>query len=238
MSLVLLLDSDTHFSHGQIRDDKKNNVKNMLKEPEGIVLLAGDITNGNAPTFWQWLTCSIPYDNCTQVFKRDYLQPLEKKHKVYFVAGNHDREAKFRNSPGWPDYMEIDELAIQKYGSVNYTVELSHNVLLVAFGDLYPTKETLEWFKSLNIDRERPLIMMWHYNTLSEPFADWWSDQEKEHFWNVIEPYNLLCIFNGHFHQSNYQRYNGVHMVKAASRGYVRFTIDVKTRKAKYRRVC
>lgn len=203
----------------------------MLNEQDvDAILLAGDITDGNAPSFWQWLTCSWTYDPATQTFLTDYYHPLATKHKVYVVPGNHDREAYYHKSPNAEKYFEIDKFCVQTYGSINYTAPLPHGALLVAIGDLYPTASAIAWFKTLTFARDTPLVLMWHFNILqSEPFGDWWTEAEKNRFWNVIQHCRVVCIVTGHNHTSVRTSWHGIPVIRAAGAGYGRITIDMAT---------
>lgn len=237
--ITLLIDSDMHFGHGHPRDDKAHNAHQMMTESNvDAILLAGDITNGNAPTFWQWLTCSWTYDACFQTFMSHYYLPLSVNHKVYVIPGNHDREAKYRKSPFAERYCEVDRFCQTTYGSINYTAPLPHGVLLVAIGDMYPTAEAITWFQSLTFSRDTPLILMWHFNILkSEAFGDWWTEAEKDRFWKVIEHCRVLCIITGHNHSTVKGSWHGIPVVRAAGPGYGRVTIDVDQRTIQLRSI-
>ncbi len=49
----------------------------------------------------------------------------------------------------------------------------------------------------------RPLITFQHFGWLGG-MADWWQPEAKERFYEVVKPYNVACLINGHSHGADF----------------------------------
>ena len=56
-------------------------------------------------------------------------------------------------------------------------------------------------YLALMVDYDSPIVLSWHYN-LTGTYSNWWTDSEKDAFYEVIKGYNVLGIFLGHWHYS------------------------------------
>jgi hypothetical protein len=90
----------------------------------------------------------------------------------------------------------------QRQVSLNSNVQSRqiNDVNLICLG-LYPNKETCDNFLTDELKFVSKKIIFFHFN-LEGPFSDWWSDSEKEYFYNTIQPYlgEIICIVVGHCH--------------------------------------
>lgn len=144
------------------------------------------------------------------IFLDDYLNNIESKGiKVYCCPGNHDTYVK------WPYWKKpVFNFLKRKYGGSNsadqrsakkgwYTFD-KMGVKFISLG-IYPDAKCLEWLKGQLADlfKGTPLVFFYHYNTVvGEKWSDWWTDEEKEAFYQVIKDYNVLLIANGHIHST------------------------------------
>ena len=75
---------------------------------------------------------------------------------------------------------------------------------------LYP--HNIKWLLSvLPEDVKKPLIFYYHYNTQPHEYmSNWWSDKEKNNFFDIIKNYNVKLIINGHNHITKYEKWNDI----------------------------
>lgn len=55
----------------------------------------------------------------------------------------------------------------------------------------------------------RPVILNFHYGFYEWGFK-WWTKAERDAFYKVIQPYNILAIFYGHSHAVQMDRWRGI----------------------------
>jgi hypothetical protein len=209
-----ICDSDVHYgdhndSEG-IPESRKNSVAKILQinsqKKIDFVLCVGDILN-NAADGHKLCGCCVPDSNGNQyqAFIDKYLVPIENGGiGIKLCVGNHDID-KWK----YPA-LSILKLIHDKNGGTYswfqpdlascYTF-IHKGIQFICMG-VYP--RNLEWLRNnLPTDKTQPIIFFYHYNTsLTEPFADWWSDEEKDSFHQTISSYNVKLIVNGHCHTS------------------------------------
>ena len=99
-----------------------------------------------------------------------------------------------------------------------------NNILFISLG-VYP--KNLKFLKkNLPGDTTAPVIIFYHYNTVNEPHSDWWSDEEKENFYQVIKDSNILAIINGHIHLSYKKKWRGFTMLNGGGSRLVRMNME------------
>ncbi len=57
----------------------------------------------------------------------------------------------------------------------------------------------------------RPVILLHHYSF--DPFScedRWWTDAEREAYYQAIKDYNVIAIFNGHNHEQQHLQWHGL----------------------------
>ena len=61
-------------------------------------------------------------------------------------------------------------------------------------------------------DSHRPVVIMQHFgfDEFSRQ-ARWWTDAERDEFYNAIRRYNVVAIFSGHQHWADRVEWNGIH---------------------------
>ncbi len=76
---------------------------------------------------------------------------------------------------------------------------------------VYP--KNLDWLKNeLNeITNDTPIVFIFHYVIADNvPYNDWWTNDEKEDFYNVIKNYNVILICNGHDHETRIDNWKNI----------------------------
>ncbi len=155
------------------------------------ILWAGDLTNDGTKD--QFNTC---LQSCVTPFEQNNIS-------VFLGHGNHDMIGQScTNIPAPLKYIK------QKYGNVHYMIDF-HGLKILCCG-LYPEEScsatcwnpmTKTWLvKQLaKIGTTAPVVIFFHYNLVGA-FSDWWTEQQKNDFYNVIQDYNIKLIITGHLH--------------------------------------
>jgi hypothetical protein len=238
---AIVLSSDLHFgsvhsSHGiDIRDDKRDHVQKIIDMKDEhnveIVISAGDITDYGTNGICCF--CSNNNNNSEDELTpliNNWVKPLENAGlDVLLTAGNHDTYTghpyfhkpvlrylkKKYNATYWPWFW-------MKYnGCYAYS---KNNVLILSLG-IYP--KNLKFLKkNLPKDKKDPVIIFYHYNTVNEPYADWWKEDEKAAFYEVIKDYNIIAINNGHYHTTYEKEWRGFRIFNSAGTQLIRFNMN------------
>lgn len=233
-SFVIL--SDLHFRgdslhYNQCRDliSNINSDKNNLKACDpAFVWILGDITDGGKKEQW---------DEYVSLFGLNSDSLL--KYNVFESFGNHDgnvdgyvrTQIKKRNRVRGYDIF-TDSLGLHYSWDMNGI----HFVNL----NLYPGNEWedgCEWCKyfkesfrepqySLSFleqdlknnisDIKTPIIIGFHVG-FDEFGLKWWTESQREKFYNVIKDYNILAIFSGHNHQFRSATWKGIRVINVES---------------------
>jgi Icc-related predicted phosphoesterase len=220
-------DSDLHFDQtGSCRkpDSVKNIISKHKESPLDFVICPGDLTDTAADGCG--CRCKKTISELNE-FVDNYVSPLEGNGiPVKATIGNHDYSRTYPCNG-------VEKFIKRKYGATYssdhgtsgyYT--FGHNgVQFISLG-VYP--KNLKWLKSvLPADKKAPLIIYYHYNTLkSEPFGDWWKEEEKQAFYDVIKDYNILCIICGHWHTSCGTLWNNLKIIHCAGNPVIIEMVD------------
>jgi hypothetical protein len=181
------------------------------------ILVAGDLTQSAVfPEAYQWYRDSFHYQN-------DY--KVHRLHYVFDGVGNHDY---FDSVPGekYVNPLIIDELRTRKRSTT--LTQLSngldnpfyswdwHDVHFVNC-NLAPSDTALSggphpyrdyrMLSQLQVDLAihvgttgRPVVIMHHYGFDESISHDWWTEEQRAAFWEVIKNYNVIALINGHNH--------------------------------------
>jgi len=204
-------DSDQHFEYSSGNPiSRKGNFMNQivsLKQQHNIDLLlsVGDATQNGADGSSFCCCKSNQFGNEYQLFMENYVDPIEKMGiSTKICIGNHDiNKWKFPN-------IALLKFIRDKYNATyswcntdeaGYYTFIHKGFRFICLG-LYP--KNIDWLKkNLPNDKVTPIIIFYHYNTDPiDPYADWWSDDEKDKFYNAIAEYNVKLIINGHMHMT------------------------------------
>jgi len=155
-----------------------------------------------------------------------YKKSLVARRFIYDGWGNHDDQP---NPYNWNDYDVFDYLRLKhrttratKYWkkSMHYSWDW-HDVHFAQL-NLFPGNETAPKYdkhdpkNSLKFLKEdladnvgdtgRPVVLTHHYGFddfsigKSKKKEVWWTEKQREKYWNVIKDYNVIAIFTGHWH--------------------------------------
>lgn len=204
--VTFLVGADTHLGVSGIEARNRRQIDAMNRLPgrawpgDGdalgrprAVILAGDLTeNGKTGELEQY----------EALYGHDGEGRLNWP--VRSFAGNHDRYV-----PVW--YLGIKPvhgMIRSRHGDLRYSWDWD-DVHLAALGE-YPDDAACRWLARdlAEAGRERPVVLLCHYGILG-PYSDWWSDEEKAVFAEVIRPFNVVAIFHGHYHHSQHYTWRG-----------------------------
>lgn len=221
MTTKFLVDSDLHFRH-HITDYKKNHVEKIIKECDkekiDALICPGDLTNNG----WDGshLLCWKYGGDVDQLkpLKEEYVKPLEKHLPVYLCHGNHD---KYVPRPyihhGVLDYIK------KKYGGLRYSFDIN-DIHFICLG-LYPDEDGLRFLKNdLIKNTNKNVIIFFHYNLVGS-YSDWWSNSEKEDFYDTIKNYKIIGLLVGHHHISKVDNWKGYPVILSAYESIAKCTV-------------
>lgn len=211
-----IVSSDLHFST-KIREDKADNlgiIKNLKSAPRTniqAVICAGDLTEYGADGS-SFLCYQYGGDEPqVQALQQQWIEPIESAGiPVYLCAGNHDEYVP------WPYfYKPVHKLIKRKHGDLMYSFDIAGNagINFVCLGK-YPDKKALEFLRDA-ASKTRPNCIFFHYN-LTGPYSDWWTEEEKNAFYNEISKYEILAIIVGHHHISHDTNWRGYRVISGS----------------------
>lgn len=215
--ITLILLSDLHFQHNHIREDKSNNYNTILelsKENKiDAIIVPGDLTNTAGTGAYIDFGCYKFYysskdDQLTPL--KEYIDKLEEIAPTYIGLGNHD----FYTYIFGKLYMPIVRYVKQRHGNTRYSWDLKgyHFICLSE----YPDKKGREFLREdLKKNTDKDTIIYFHYN-IHGPWSDWWSDSDKEKFYNIIKDYKIRAIFVGHWHESYKFKWKNIDIINGA----------------------
>jgi DNA repair exonuclease SbcCD nuclease subunit len=183
----------------------------------------------------------IPQNRELQAFKKHYVKSVKDTgFKLYLCVGNHDLPATsykpvykyainrhnatdpiFRSKWYGGKYKfkhnATDPIFRSKWYGGKY--KFKHNGVTFLCLGAYPNDN--KWLYNNLPKKGKPVIIWYHYNTsVTEPFSDFWSVEDKSKFFDTIDGHNILCICNGHWHSTNVGMYRDVYNVKGSSSKY------------------
>jgi len=235
----IILSSDLHFGYidskhaVSIRLDKIDHVQKIIKMKDEfnveVVISAGDLTenglNGKRILCWRKNT----FDELTPMIN-NWVKPIENAGiNVLLTIGNHDTYT------GQPYiYKPVFEYVRKKYNATCYPIinmdysgcytKNFHGILFISMG-IYP--KNLKFLKKkLPKNKHSPIIIFYHYNTVDEAYSDWWSNKEKEDFYQVIKSFNILAIINGHIHTTYKKKWKGFTVLNGGGSKLIRMNME------------
>lgn len=226
MTLNLIIDSDLHFKNGYIRLDKYNHSDIILdvstKNNIDAIICAGDLTNNGFSG--KHLCCWYYGGTENQITPLlNYVKKIEKVAPVYLCMGNHDTYI-----PRPYIFNGVETVIKQKYGSLLYSWDLNKNDTIYHFIclSIYPDSKAIIFLKSdLEKNKNKTFIIYFHY-CITGGWSDWWTDKEKQIFYDVIKNYNIRLIIVGHRHQNWLDKWEGINVVSGAGSKVLLCTLD------------
>jgi Icc-related predicted phosphoesterase len=195
-----------------------------------MVISAGDLTEYG--TDGKSFLCCRKHkeDELTPMIKK-WVEPIENAGiEVLLTIGNHDT---YTGHPYF--YKPVFQYIKKKHNATYYPwiwmkysgcyTYTRNNILFISLG-VYP--KYLKFLrKHLPKDKNYPIIIFYHYNTVDkEAYSDWWNDKEKEQFYQVIKDYNILAIINGHIHATYEKKWKNFTMLNAGGSKLIRMNME------------
>ena len=216
LDVTFFVAADTHFGYKDIADANKIQIDHMNRlpgqpYPPGIggrvgrprgVLIAGDLTDTGKASEWRQFVAQYGLTG------RDALL----KYPVYEGTGNHDRWYSGFNTT-------ITRKVRARHGDLYYTWNWGdlHLVCL----DEAPTRTALNWLEKVlaRIGRERPVVLFMHFPLAGRySMSNWFGgSDEKARFGRLIQGFNVIGIFHGHFHGTGRYTWQGVDVYNVGS---------------------
>jgi len=192
------------------------------KYPLDFALCVGDLTNhgydGTTGNIFE--SCINKDTNRSQnelaAFRNLYEKDVENTGiPMYLCIGNHDMPAghkgvgeyvRDKHNTTWPFFQS-------KWYGGNYKFKHA-GVMFLCLG-VYPNN--LKWLEDNLPAVGRPVVIWYHYNTvIGERWSDFWTKQDKFKFADVIDGHNVLCICNGHSHDTTIGMFSNVYTVRGS----------------------
>lgn len=98
----------------------------------------------------------------------------------------------------------VRDFVKENYSSVCYAFE-KNGINFVCLS-VYPNDEVIKYLKGLNLPKEQPMIVYWHYDFNTSDIL--WSTKSKQKILEVLKNYNVVLIINGHDHKSYVRNIN------------------------------
>ena len=172
-----------------------------VDQPRGL-LVAGDLTENGRPSEWKRFTAYYGRDGTDGLLRIP----------VYEGFGNHDWN--------YGDY--VSSQIAERHGDVRYSWEWG-DLTLICLADA-PGRKGLAWLQQTlaKTGRERPVILYFHYplkGAYSE--TNWFGyGPFRDHLQRVLQGFNVVGIFHGHFHATGAYRWHGYDVYNVGSAKY------------------
>ena len=232
-----LLISDLHFGadEASLPPSRKHALPSLLARVarEGNAAAAflaacGDLTDngydGTVTGKWlmPWLgtntACTGGSENDQLgALRREFVDPVDASGlPLFMISGNHDTYNGAGRRP-------VVDFLKARHGA-RFVVSTPGTQVTSFFLGCYPDVSTRRWLRrelrSRRLAESRaPCVFFMHYN-LSGPYSDWFPDDEKLQFAEVIADVHVACICVGHHHVSRESRWEGHRVIAAAGRSY------------------
>lgn len=186
-----------------------------------LLLCPGDCTD-HCSDGSGWLTCvgkGDQYGDEFGHFVTDFIDPLEREGlPVYACPGNHDVDNWRYPGVSILKYIRAKHGGTYKWSDrdVSGYYKFEHKGVCFMCLGIFP--KDLAWLKeNLPKDKTRPIVIYYHYNTNpAEAFADWWTEEHKQKFYDTISGHNVKLIVNGHLHKTQQGEWKGIPYVLCA----------------------
>lgn len=228
-----VLDSDLHFGSSEnngIRPDKmqdRSKIIDLASDPRHqarFVVVPGDLTNNGGDGKYIDFGCYKWYyggrEDQAGAFRKQWVEPLSRHLPVYFGAGNHDTYVP------WPYFHKpIFNYVRKQFGSLRYSFQPEPRVNFICL-HIYPDADGIKFLRKELADKPtHDHIIFFHYN-FRGPLSGWWSQEEKEIFWQTIRDHNIVGLLVGHHHVSEKYEWHGIPVIKAAGSSLALCTYD------------
>ncbi|MBF8263306.1 MAG: metallophosphoesterase [Parachlamydiales bacterium] len=202
-------------------------LEGLVQDPRGLIF-AGDLTDAGSYfqfygwwLFWKWNRDGF-YDDFGLNGEGLLNYPL------YEGYGNHDWQAGGHSAVVW----SLQQRNTSRKDPVNLSRNLIHYSwdwdgvhfihLNVYAGMTEMAQESLLFLEEDLRQRVgssgRPVILVQHYAFDAWSCLDeWWTEKERDAFYEVIKEYNVAAIFCGHIHSAEHVVWNGIDTISTAA---------------------
>ena len=224
MSWSFACDGDLHLDavSKPTKTRKPNSVAKLrsYKDKLDFVVCVGDmIDHGADGSRTVCTSCSKNVADEFTEFVESYLAPLESASMpCKLCLGNHDY-----SKSSYPGLMMIKYIRDRHQATFASDPDMcscyffDHKGVRFIVMGVFP--KNIAWLKFV-LDKTVkgvPIVFIYHYNTdPSEPWADWWKDDQRELFFTAIAGLNVIAIINGHWHASMTKTYRGIPIIHAS----------------------
>jgi cytolysin (calcineurin-like family phosphatase) len=180
--------------------------RGVVPRPRGV-FVAGDLTESGTPKEWE------TFQSYFGLHGGDGLL----HYPVYETAGNHDYNR------GWYVRRGVEKRHGQRYYAVDW------DDLHIACLGINPGEEQREWLKRdlATVGKQRPIVVIMHYPLLGPFSDDDGADERRAGLARVLDGYNVVGIFHGHYHASGYYRWENYDVFNVGSVKYEWKTFEV-----------
>lgn len=172
--------------------------------PRGL-LVAGDLTEMGQPHEWERFVSLFGLNGKEGVLR----------YPVFEGAGNHD--------VGYSTFVE--EQIAKRHGAKRYSWDWD-DVHVVCLG-VDPNDEALAWLREdlARTGTDVGVVIYFHYPLEGAYSID--DEAQKKRLHDILAPYRVLAIFNGHFHASGHYRWRGrdAYLVGSAKHSWHSFAV-------------
>ena len=193
-------------------------------DPPRAVLLLGDLTNWGLAEEWAALT-------------NDWGLNGERRlsFPVYEGYGNHDFHDLWSSILEWLKARNPLRTGLSNISSNGYHYSWDWDFLHLVCLNLFPgnepgstsrmhdPKRSLEFLSDDLATRVgnsgRPVVLCHHYGLDPGNSGHWWSDQQREDYFNVIKDYNVIIILGGHSHGFGPVNWRGIDTLNVGTIG-------------------
>lgn len=241
-NFTFFVGTDPHYGKSELTNDEAANKKTIydmnalskdflypdgskIDEPKAVIV-TGDLTDMGY--YWQWYGLSL-YFRFLQWdgFISDYGLNGENllNYPVFEGFGNHDNlgwVAWVKNSIFYRNQQRGEKINLSE-NKLHYSWDWEgvHFIHLNVYpGDTKEAENSLTFLKydlENNLaDKSMPLILFHHFG-FDGYSDDWWTCEERENYFNVINNYNTVAIFQGHEHSMFHLVWKGIDVFSPGS---------------------
>lgn len=194
MDVTFAVTSDTHIGYGDIDQENEQLVAKVNKVvPNALgLVITGDLTEYGQEKEWA---------RFLEVFGKS-------KIPLYEMVGNHDKVAK---GPWVEQQVSARHQTEARFYSWDWA-----DLHLIALQE-GPDDDGLAFLEKdlAPFDRRYPLVIFFHL-AIRGPWStgNWFDEHYKERFYDLVKDRNVVAIFHGHHHATDYYQWHGIDVWK------------------------
>ncbi len=237
--MYFVVDADPQVGYDQAKNDdmpdqvriaKQNNpdiIKRLQRNYDiKFLIVCGDLTENGSDGQSQCMPCCVPnkYGDQLDIFLDTYYNPIRQRVPIYLCPGNHDNDVK------WPYVRKpVMKYISDQHGGLNYFFDRDTNssvyeesetyiIRFVCCG-IYPDKKCLEWLEKDVLNGSVDSYIFFFHYPVKGLWADWWTDDEKDAFYQTIKKVKTIAILTGHHHKNRGGSWHNIPFIVAGGKG-------------------